>query len=324
MKSFFYILFFTLLSFEGLAQINFPALSGRNENAIPILAATTAASSITITSTTSGGDITSDGGSTIITKGLIWSTSSSPTIALSTKTTESSPSSLGAFMSSLTNLTPNTTYYLRSYATNKVGTGYGNEVSFKTSSLITGTSYQGGFIFYIDGTGQHGLIAANEDLPTLVDGNGGRISGYKWCNCTDPFNTIKTGTVSSNGSSNTTTIISKQGGTGNSYAAIAARSYRGGGYTDWYLPSIEELQKLSPFTYAGDGSTINGFIGSDYWSSTENLYNKRNEPGYVNGDPSSNKWTTAYYLVLGSGLGYDPVYYTKVYDGGQVRPIRAF
>ena len=97
---------------------------------------TTTATSITTTSASSGGVIASDGGASITSKGVCWSsTSSSPTIALSTKT--SNGSGTGSFTSSLTGLSSGTTYYVRAYATNSAGTAYGSVVSFTTISGIT-------------------------------------------------------------------------------------------------------------------------------------------------------------------------------------------
>jgi uncharacterized protein (TIGR02145 family) len=95
---------------------------------------TTQLSAIMSNSATSGGNVSSDGGSAVTSRGVVWSTSSNPTISLTTKT--SNGSGTGTFSSSLTGLTPNTTYYVRAYATNSVGTGYGNEVTFKTSTLL--------------------------------------------------------------------------------------------------------------------------------------------------------------------------------------------
>lgn len=65
-------------------------------------------------------------------KGVVWSTLQNPTTDLLTKTNDGSGS--GGFTSSITSLSPGTTYYLRAYATNANGTGYGNQVSFITSS----------------------------------------------------------------------------------------------------------------------------------------------------------------------------------------------
>jgi uncharacterized protein (TIGR02145 family) len=135
LKSLFYILFFLLLSFDGSAQINFPALSGRNGNLLPVLATTTAATSVTTTSANSGGNVTSDGGAIVTTRGIVWSTSPNPVISLSTKTTNGS--GIGSFSSSITGLTINTTYYVRAYATNSIGTGYGTQVSFSTYTYVT-------------------------------------------------------------------------------------------------------------------------------------------------------------------------------------------
>jgi len=90
---------------------------------------------ITSISAKSGGNITSDGGASITNRGVVWSTSPNPTITLTTKTSDGTGS--GTFVSNLTNLSPNTTYNLRAYATNSAGTGYGNEITFKTTANIT-------------------------------------------------------------------------------------------------------------------------------------------------------------------------------------------
>ena len=93
---------------------------------------TTPVTNITQTTATSGGNVTSDGGATVTARGVCWSTSSTPTIAGS-HTTDGSGS--GTFVSNLTGLTLNTPYYIRAYATNSLGTAYGNELTFTTSGL---------------------------------------------------------------------------------------------------------------------------------------------------------------------------------------------
>jgi uncharacterized protein (TIGR02145 family) len=82
----------------------------------------------------SGGGITSDGGSAVTANGVVWDTSTNPTISLSTKTSDGTGN--GAFKSSITGLKATTKYYVRAYATNAAGTGYGNELSFTTGAYI--------------------------------------------------------------------------------------------------------------------------------------------------------------------------------------------
>jgi uncharacterized protein (TIGR02145 family) len=84
---------------------------------------------ITQDSATSGGIITSSGNATIIARGVCWSTSPNPTIA---NNLTMDGSGMRSFISSITGLLLNTTYYVRAYATNSAGTAYGNEVSFTT------------------------------------------------------------------------------------------------------------------------------------------------------------------------------------------------
>ena len=97
---------------------------------IPTGITTTTISTITQTSASSGGNITSDGGASISTRGVCWSnTTSSPTIANS-KTIDGS--GIGTYTSLLTSLVPGTTYYVRAYATNSVGTAYGTTRTFTT------------------------------------------------------------------------------------------------------------------------------------------------------------------------------------------------
>jgi uncharacterized protein (TIGR02145 family) len=97
---------------------------------------TTAATGITRKSATSGGNITSNGGSTVTVSGVCWGTSHNPSISGS-YTTDGNAS--GAYSSSITGLTPGTLYYVRAYATNGVGTSYGNEVSFTTNPITNPT-----------------------------------------------------------------------------------------------------------------------------------------------------------------------------------------
>jgi hypothetical protein len=85
---------------------------------------------LTSTSASCGGIISNNGGAVVTARGLCWSKSQNPTIADS-KTNNGTGS--GNFTGNITGLDPNTTYYLRAYATNSAGTGYSSQVSFITS-----------------------------------------------------------------------------------------------------------------------------------------------------------------------------------------------
>ena len=110
-------------------QINFTTtnISG----SLPTLT-TVSASNVNNNSAVSGGNITSDGGSTVTQRGVCWSTNQNPTI---TDNITSNGSGSGSFTSSITSINANTTYYVRSYATNGLGTAYGNQINFTTTML---------------------------------------------------------------------------------------------------------------------------------------------------------------------------------------------
>ncbi|MBO6024092.1 MAG: hypothetical protein J6P83_04480 [Bacteroidales bacterium] len=88
--------------------------------------------SITTASATGSGNVTNDGGSTVTERGLCWSTHHDPTIS---GTHVSAGEGTGEFTATMTSLATNTTYYVRAYATNGVGTSYGDEVEFVTLSI---------------------------------------------------------------------------------------------------------------------------------------------------------------------------------------------
>ena len=218
-----------------------------------------AANSITTNSAGCGGNVTSDGGSAITDRGVCWSTSSNPTIL---NYTTNDGNGTGSFTSYLTGLTSGTIYYARAYATNSAGTAYGNQITFTTNVKI-GDAFQGGKVFYIlqasdagyDANVQHGLICALADQTTTT--------GIRWNNGTN-VTTNATATAIGSGSANTTAIIGFQG-TGNTHAAGLTRGNNGGGYTDWFLPSLNELNQL----YINRLAAITSYYTSPYWTSTE-------------------------------------------------------
>ena len=113
-----------------------PQVNYTQSIAVPALATTTAASSITINSAISGGNVTSDGCGTVTTRGICWATTPNPTTSNSIF---ANGSGTGTYTGNLTGLASGTTYYVRSYAINSAGTGYGGQISFTTSAIVIPT-----------------------------------------------------------------------------------------------------------------------------------------------------------------------------------------
>ena len=109
-----------------------------------LLISTAFPSNLGSTTVISGGIIATDGGLSVTQRGVCWSTSSGPTTAGS-KLVDSS-TGIGSYTSSITGLTSGTTYYLRAYAITSSGTSYGEEVTFKTTSLATLTTTAGAVV----------------------------------------------------------------------------------------------------------------------------------------------------------------------------------
>jgi uncharacterized protein (TIGR02145 family) len=153
---------------------------------------TVAVSDISFKAATSGGTITSDGNDPITAKGICWSVTANPTTADS-KTSDGTGSS--GFTSYLTGLTPGTTYHVRAYATNNVGTGYGNEVTFTTTSLAVPvlTTADVGSISY--------TTALSGGTVTSSSGSDITVKGVCWSTSPNPTITdAKTSDGSGNGS----------------------------------------------------------------------------------------------------------------------------
>ena len=170
----------------------------------------------------------------------------------------------------VTGLTNGTGYTFTVTATNTIGTSAASAASSSVvpvSPLQVGDFYQGGVVFHLFVSGEtgyvsgetHGLIAAVED----------QSSGIQWNNGSS-VTTGATATAIGTGSANTDAIISVQGDTQSDYAAGLARAYTGGEYTDWFLPSKDELNQIYINKSTLEAvSGFNAFTNTYYWSSTE-------------------------------------------------------
>jgi hypothetical protein len=146
-------------------------------------------------------------------------------------------------------LIKNTTFHYRIVATNSLGVTYGDDVTF-TAKYKIGDNMYGGLIFYLDESGEHGLVCATSDQVDSpwgcadVVGAGGKSIGT--------------------GVQNTIDIVLSCPSEG--YAAKACYDLELNGYDDWFLPSLDELNLMCSNLYEHN---LGGFYGNYYWSSSQ-------------------------------------------------------
>ncbi len=158
---------------------------------------TTALTNITATGAVSGGTITSNGGAEITTAGLAWSkTTQTPTI--SDDTTKSSVTS-GSFTSEIKNLDPGSTYYIRAYAINSAGVGYGNILT-----LATGNAPPEAKNITVTGIPTIGSTLAATYTYFDFEGNGESGTNFQWYRANDANGT---GEIAVNGATALTYLI---------------------------------------------------------------------------------------------------------------------
>ena len=191
--------------------------------------------SITNTTARSGGNISSDGGSNILSRGVCWDINPNPTISLNSKTIQGNGT--GTFASTLTGLNTNTTYFVRAYATNSNGTAYGNEIVFSSSLASLNVTDLDGFTYQTVKIGSQ--IWMNENL---------RVSKYR------NGDTILTGLNNSSWQSTTVGAYEIYGNSylnnmiyGKLYNFYAVSDPRGLCPTGWHIPSDQEWKDLESF-----------------------------------------------------------------------------
>ena len=207
------------------------------EKLLPEVTTATEVTEITVNSAVCGGEVTFNGNVSVTARGICWSTSPNPTIE-DNKTEDGS--GLGSFTSSMTNLEHNTTYYVRAYVTNEVGTAYGEEVSFTTLDptyvyFETGTSNGYG---YVDlglsvkwATCNVGATTPEEYGDYFAWGGTITKSNYSSSNC--PTYGLSKSELQSRG------YIDSEGNLTPKYDAAVANW---GG--DWRMPTYDELNEL--------------------------------------------------------------------------------
>lgn len=228
---------------------------------------TNSISKLSSNSVTSGGDITSDGGAAVTARGVCWGTTSNPTISLTTKTTDGTGT--GAFTSSITGLTANTTYHVRAYATNSVGTAYGSDISFTTTDAQTvSLTDADGNTYNTVTIGTQVWMA--ENLKTTKYNDGSNIP-----NITDGSTWINLTTSAYCWYNNDASNKANYGALYNWYSVVDGRKICPSG---WHVPTDNEWTTLE--TYLGGISVSGGKLkATALWSSPNT--GATNESGFT-------------------------------------------
>lgn len=167
-----------------------------------------------------------------------------------------------------------------------------NPIQSPTIQKSVGDTFQGGIIFYLDGNGG-GLIAATSDQSTVS----ANTDGSNW-GCTG--NNIIGADSSAVGSGYQNTIDIELGCISAGTAADVCANLNLGGYSDWFLPSKDELDLM--WQNLADSNNIGGFAPYTYWSSTE--------------DNSENAWMQNFFTGIQRSRAKSSGYW--------VRAVRAF
>jgi uncharacterized protein (TIGR02145 family) len=207
--------------------------------------------SVTLTTASGGGEISNDGGLPVTARGVCWNTQGAPSLTDSHSLDGSGP---GLFSSTLTDLSLNTTYHVRAYATNSLGTGYGNDVEFIQMEPVRDND---GNTYSIVTIGTQMWLGDNLKTSTFNDGTGIPYvsSGFDWASTTTPAFCWYNNSELDNKAT--------YGGLYNWYAVNTGKLCPAG----WHVPSVDEFTTL--LDYVGGTGIAGGKLkesGTAHWA----------------------------------------------------------
>jgi len=272
---------------------------------------TSQVTSITADSAFCGGNVIGDGSVLIIDRGICWSKDHNPTTSNSKRASDSTGT--GLFQCKLSYLSPMTTYYVRSYATNPAGTSYGNEVSFTTKAQLpyVSTNYPSNITATTASSG--GYSSTNAMAPIIVQ-------GVCWDTVPRPTVDLDTKTANGNSQGSFTSNIGGLSPETKYYVRAYATNSGGTGYGNEYYfttttyPPVLTTTAVSSITgtSAISGGNITDDMGSTVtsrgvcWSTvpnpTKDLYTR-----------TSNGTGIGSYTSSISGLSAGTTYYVRAY-----------
>jgi uncharacterized protein (TIGR02145 family) len=221
-----------------------------DEVALPTIV-TSSLKSVTLTTAASGGEISNDGGLPVTARGVCWNSAGSPTLTDSYSSDGIGP---GNFTSTLTDLTQGMTYHVRAYATNSLGTAYGNELLFTQTDPVLD---QDGNAYIVVTIGTQVWLGENLKTTTLNDGTAipNITSGDAWATTTTPAYSWY--------NNNESSYRQMYGALYNWYAVNTGKLCPVG----WHVPTDEEYSTM--IVYLGGLSIAGGKLkeaGTSHWA----------------------------------------------------------
>ncbi len=260
---------------------------------------TTIVSSIRFNYAMTGGNVTSEGGASVTDRGVVYSTTKNPTTTSSTKV--ASGSGVGVFTTPLENLSPNTTYYVRAYATNSAGTAYGTELTFTTEKQVVMATVTTASVSQV--TTNSAFVEAN-----VTNDGGGDITerGFVYSS-TSQYPTTASATKVTSGSGTGTFTTTLEGLTPSTtyyvraYAKNSAGTAYGGQatFTTSDLPTSVTLPTVTT-TAASSIKETSAVTGGNVTSDGNATVTER---GIVYNTYANPTVTTATKVLIGSGKG---------------------
>jgi hypothetical protein len=283
--------------------------------AIMAVVTSTAASAITSNSASSGGNVTNDGGSPVTARGVCWGTAQSPTIALTTKTTDGTGT--GTFTSAITGLTPGTTYYARAYATNSIGTAYGDQITIAATAILA----------TITTTTASAITSSTATSGGSISSDGGSAitaKGVCWSTAQNPTTALTTKTTDGTGTGTfTSSITALTPGTTyyiRAYATNIIGTQYGTQVSFTTSANLPTLTTNTATTITSSASVSGGNISADGGAAITAkgvCWNTSTNPSIGNFKSTDGIGTGAFTSSL-TGLAPNTTYYVKAYATNSV------
>ena len=278
-----------------------------NDDAVPTVT-TSMVADITETSATCGGNVTSDGGSSVTERGICWAITQNPT---TDDSSVSSGTGTGSFTCEMSELSPNTTYYVRAYAINRVGVSYGTSKSFTTLEAGSGNTVPDITTNPVTEISINTAVCGG----TITSDGGATITqrGICWSTSANPVaNTDATAVHENNGTGSYSCVMSELTPNTTYYVRAFATNEKGTAYGDDRSFTTRPVESSGWLGY-GDESTLANY-GWGYTNGGEDEWAVMFPASYLS------TYVGARILKVKSCFLMQGEYIVRIYEGGTTAP----